>query len=261
MTARADKKAKHERGAALVVMLALMTVMGIMLMALAPSVHQQVQRDIELEQIRRGEEIAEAIREYVAFHNGAKLPNSIDDLLEGLPAGTKKRQILRASAAIDPLSEDGKWRLVQTNSPSLKNFARRVQLYYGGVIPSNPDPKFFDQYTISALVNVLDTESEDDMTEAADDTDITTESSTDNVPFIAVVSGSKSRAVLAYYGIENHSKWLFTPLFRGGGVRSIGGRGNAFDSSISAPGPGSGPGGNPGGPVRNPGGGPIRNPR
>ena len=30
-----------------------------------------------------------------SFIGGAKLPNSMDDLLEGLPQGTKKRQILR----------------------------------------------------------------------------------------------------------------------------------------------------------------------
>jgi len=27
--------------------------------------------------------------------------------------------------------------------------------------------------------------------------------------------------VLAYYGIENHSKWIYTPLFRGGGTSSV----------------------------------------
>lgn len=263
MTTTARIANKNERGAALVVMLGLMTVMAITLMALAPSVHQQVQRDIELEQIRRGEEIAEAIREYVAFHNGAKLPNTMDDLLDGLPAGTKKRQILRASSAIDPLAEDGKWRLVQSNSNTLKNFARRVQVFYGGVIPSNPDPKFFDQYTIATLVNVLDTDSEDDRTASADDTDESSDDFTDNVPFLGVVSGSKSKSVIAYYGIENHSKWVFTPLFRGGGIRSMPMRGQGAGGGFNGPNNPNipmGPGGGPTGPIRNPGGGPIRTP-
>ncbi len=218
-TATTDKNG--ERGAGLIVLMALMTIMTITLLALAPSVQQQVQRDKELEEIRRGEEVADAIREYVTHYQGAKLPNSIDDLLEGLPAGTKKRQILRPSAAIDLFAEDGKWRLVQVNSGSLKNFARRVQIYYGGMLPSNPEPKFFDRYTISALVNVLDTDSAEDMTSSAEETDETSEDATDNTPFIAVVSGSKQKSVIAYYGIENHSKWLFTPLFRGSGVRSV----------------------------------------
>ena len=210
-----------ERGAGLVVLMALMTVMTITLLVLAPSVQQQVQRDKELEEIRRGEEVAEAIREYVVYHQGAKLPNSIDDLLEGIPIGTKKRQILRPSSAVDLLSDDGKWRLVPINSNSLKHFSRRVQLFYGGILPSNPDPKFFDRYTIAALVNIADSDSEEDVTASADETDETTEESTENVQFIAVVSGSKLRSVIAYYGIENHSKWLFTPLFRGSELRSI----------------------------------------
>jgi len=215
-----------ERGAGLVVLLALMTLMTITLLALAPSIQQQVQRERELEEIRRGEEVAQAIRQYVAYYNGTKLPTSMDELLEGLPQGTKKRQILRPSAAIDLFSDDGKWRLVQVTSPSLKHFGRRVQLFYGGILPSNPEPQqIFDRYSIAALVNVLDSESEEDVTGSAEDTDETTEDSTENVPFIGVVSGSKSKSVIAYYGIENHSKWLFTPLFRGNGIRSVSGGG------------------------------------
>jgi type II secretory pathway pseudopilin PulG len=128
---------KNEQGAALVVMLALMTIMAITLMAVAPSIQQQVQRERELEEIRRGEEVAEAIRQYVEYYRGSKLPNNMDDLLEGLPQGTKKRQILRPSAAVDLFSDDGKWRLVQVSSPSLKNFGRRVQIFFDGVLPSN----------------------------------------------------------------------------------------------------------------------------
>jgi hypothetical protein len=32
--------------------------------------------------------------------------------------------------------------------------------------------------------------------------------------------------VLAYYGIENHSKWIYTPLFRGSGTSAINTRTN-----------------------------------
>ena len=100
-----------QSGMSLIAILAIMTLFSIALLAVAPSVQQSVQREKELEQIRRGEEVAEAILKYVNFYQGAKLPNSIDDLLEGLPQGTKKTQILRESAAIDPLSEDGKWKI------------------------------------------------------------------------------------------------------------------------------------------------------
>lgn len=200
----------NEQGMTLYAVLGMMTIFAIALMAVAPSVQQQVQREKELEAIRRGEEVAEAIRQYVVFYNGAKLPNSIDDLLEGLPQGTKKRQILRASAATDPLSEDGRWRLIKPDVDSLGGFARRIQNFNGGLLPANPSP-LFDRYAL-VLVNSLNTELDSD-DEADDDFDVVTE----NTPFIGVASQSRGKSVVAYYGIENHSKWIFTPLFRGTG--------------------------------------------
>ncbi|MBK7708652.1 MAG: hypothetical protein IPJ30_23555 [Acidobacteria bacterium] len=73
----------------LVGVLGAMTVFATFLLAVAPTVYIEVQREKELESIRRGEEVAEAIRLYIEFYRGTKLPNSIDDLLEGLPQGTK----------------------------------------------------------------------------------------------------------------------------------------------------------------------------
>src|SRR5256885_11886223 len=124
-----------ERGMTLFAVMAIMAIFAVALLAVAPSVQQEIQREKEVEAIARGEEVAEAIRQYVEFYRGAKLPTSMDDLLEGLPQGTKKRQILRASAAIDPLSEDGRWRLIKADVESLGGFARRVQNYNGGLLP------------------------------------------------------------------------------------------------------------------------------
>ncbi len=196
--------------------MAAMVIFAIALLAVAPTVQQGIQREKELESIRRGEEIADAIKQYVEFYRGAKLPNSMDDLLEGLPQGTKKRQILRSSAAVDPLSEDGKWRLIEPDSQAFLNFGKRVQIYNNGLLPSSPS-QIFDRYALP-LVNILNTGSEED-TEDADESEF--DATTDNVPFIGVASQSKSKSVLAYYGIENHSKWIFTPLFRGTGVSSV----------------------------------------
>lgn len=202
----------RERGMTLYAVMAVMAVTAIMVMAAAPLVQQEVQRELELESIRRGEEVAEAIKEYVNFYNGARLPNSIDDLLEGLPQGTKKRMILRPSAAVDPLSEDGKWLLVPAEPQTIARFAKRVQAFNNGLLPPNPS-RHFDRFSVM-IVNVLNTEDESDATAPEDGMTIVT----DNQPFIGVVSQSKSRSVLAYYGTENHSKWVFTPLFRGGGT-------------------------------------------
>ncbi|MEP7148560.1 MAG: type II secretion system protein [Acidobacteriota bacterium] len=203
-------------GMTLIAVMMMMAIFAVALLAVAPSVQQGVQREKELESIRRGEEIAEAIRRYVVFHNGAKLPESIDDLLEGLPQGTKKTMILRPSAATDPLSDDGKWRLIKPDPKIISAFAKRVQAFNNGLLPSNPAPQL-DRYSIQLLVN-LNTGTEDETDIVDEDFDVTT----DNQPFIGVASQSRSKSIIAYYGIEKHSNWIFTPMFRGTG-RTIAG--------------------------------------
>lgn len=197
----------------LLVVMGMMAVFVIAMLAVAPSIQQEVQREKELEAIRRGEEIAEAIRRYIVFYRGNRLPQSMDDLLDGLPQGTKKIQILRASAAIDPLSEDGKWRLIKVDPQTLGSFAKRVQSFNNGLLPANPQPQFFDRYGV-VIVNAINTGTEDEDTGDADE-DL--EVVTDNTPFIGVASQSHAKSVIAYYGIERHWNWIFTPLFRGFG--------------------------------------------
>jgi type II secretory pathway pseudopilin PulG len=211
MTATANHRHPRtdERGMTLIAVMAMMAIFAVALLAVAPSVQQEVQREKELESIRRGEEIADAIRRYVVHFN--KLPESIDDLLEGLPQGTKKTMILRASAATDPLSEDGKWRLIRADPKIVAAFAKRVQEFNNGLLPNNPAPQL-DKYSIQLLVN-LNTGSEDETDIVDDDFDVVT----DSQPFIAVASQSRARSVISYYGIERHSNWIFTPLFRGSG--------------------------------------------
>ena len=210
---------KSERGMSLISIMAIMTLVSVALLAVAPSVQQNVQREKELEQIRRGEEVAVAIQRYVSFYNGAKLPESIDDLLEGLPQGTKKVQILRESAAIDPLSEDGKWKLVPMNK--LASFARRVQNYNNGLLPTSDSMPRNIADQVGAFITNTKLDAEDENTDAADGADDESFDTTDT-PFIGVVSQSQSKSVVAYYGQENHSKWIFTPLFRGSGVMPTG---------------------------------------
>ena len=202
----------------LVAVMGMMALFAIALMAVAPSVHQSVQREKELESIRRGEEVADAIRQYIIHHRGTKLPESIDDLLEGLPQGTKKRMILRPSAATDPLSEDGKWRLIKADPQVVSAFAKRVQTYNNGLLPDSPEPKpFFDKYAVQLIVN-LNTGTEDESEIVDADFDVVT----DNQPFIGVASQSRNKSIIAYYGIERHSNWIFTPLFRGSGTSLMG---------------------------------------
>ena len=210
-----------ESGMTLIAVMMMMAIFAIALMAVAPSVQQEVQREKELESIRRGEEIAEAIRLYAGRFQ--KLPESIDDLLEGLPQGTKKTMILRPSAATDPLSEDGKWRLIKADPKTISAFAKRVQTFNGGLLPNNTrgnndtSGRVLDRYSIQLLVN-LNTGTEDETDIVDEDFDVVT----DNQPFIGVASQSRSKSILTYYGIEKHSNWIFTPLFRGTGSTVVG---------------------------------------
>ena len=217
-TATANHKGlrRDERGMTLIAVMMIMAIFAIAMMAVAPSVQLEVQREKELESIRRGEEIANAIRDYVQFHGGRKLPESIDDLLEGIPQGTKKRMILRPSAATDPLSEDGKWRLIKADPKIISAFAKRVQTFNNGVLPGTPQE--LNNYAIRLVVNLqTGTEDDTDQPELDDEFEITT----DNQPFIGVASQSRSKSVIAYYGIEKHSNWIFTPLFRGTGTTLV----------------------------------------
>ncbi|HSI87835.1 MAG TPA: hypothetical protein VK918_02185 [Pyrinomonadaceae bacterium] len=210
---------RGEAGMTMMAVMAIMALFAVGLLAVAPSVQLEIQREKELESIRRGEEVAEAIKEFVIYHRGTKLPESMDDLLEGLPQGTKKRMILRESAAVDPLSDDGKWRLIKPDPQTIAAFGKRVQDYNNGLLPSNPT-QLLDRYSI-VIVNSINTQSEEDLTEP-EDFDLVT----DNTPFIGVASQSKARSVITYYGIENHSKWVFTPLFRGGSGPAVPTRGS-----------------------------------
>ena len=223
---------KSESGMTLFAVMAMMAIFAVVLLAVAPTVQQEVQREKEEETIRRGEEVAEAIRQYVEYYGGAKLPNSMDDLLEGLPQGTKKRQILRASAAIDPLSEDGKWRLIKADIQNLGPFAKRVQDFNRGLLPGNTS-QTFDRYSL-VIVNSINTKSE---TESTEPEDIEGDIVTDSTPFIGVASQSRDRSVLAYYGVENHSKWVFTPLFRGSGANNATGARPQRFPAVNAPTP------------------------
>jgi type II secretory pathway pseudopilin PulG len=231
-----------ERGYALVVLLALITILMLFILAAAPSIRQQTQREREIEAIFRGEEVAEAIRRYASANNG-QLPTSMDQLLEGVSRGTKRVQILRPAAAKDPLSESGEWRLIRINDPALLKFQTAVTLYAGGRTPVSRDP-FIQKYTprgIASITNlnpknestITNPDSKNDSTQgeptpeekATPGEDVESSNSSDDEggedtsvnstgPFIGVASRNRSQSIIAYYGIERHDRWVFTPLFR-----------------------------------------------
>ncbi len=203
----------REGGYTLVALLALMTVVALFAMAAAPSIRQQALREREAESIFRGEQVADAIRAYYSTQmrrvgpGAAALPTSMDQLLEGLPSGTRKLQILRPSAARDPLSESGEWRLVRPRSMEISDFVQAIMLYSENVRPQTNDPQL-KQVEQDMAPLVMPT-----MGIATTRSGSTT-GDTSTGPFIGVASESSSDSVLHYYGIARHRDWIFTPLFR-----------------------------------------------
>ena len=203
----------NEGGYTLVALLALMTVVALFAMAAAPSIRQQALREREAETIFRGEQVAEAIRAYYSAQErrvgrgAAALPTSMDQLLEGLPSGTRKRQVLRPSAARDPLSESGEWRLVRPRSMEISDFVQAIMLYSENVRPQTNDPqlKQVEQDMAPLVMPTLGIATTSSSSSIGD---------TSTGPFIGVASESSSESVMHYYGIARHRDWIFTPLFR-----------------------------------------------
>lgn len=210
---------RSEAGYTLVALLAMMTVLALFAMAAAPSVQQQAVRDREQEAIYRGEQVANAIRAYYIYRSTTTrgvgdqaLPTSMDQLLEGIPVpgGAKKRHILRASAARDPLTIEGEWRFVLPRTEALIDFQQSILFYTGGTLPNSRDQQMLQlqQFAVPRLVANLNTgtaPSRDSSSSVADDA---------TGPFVGVASRSRRDSVLTFYGIERHDQWIFTPLFR-----------------------------------------------
>jgi type II secretory pathway pseudopilin PulG len=202
-----------------VALLAMMTVLALFAMAVAPSLQQQTQREREQEAIFRGEQVADAIRDYYIYRartvggvGDQALPRSMDDLLQGIPVpgGSKNRQILRPSAARDPLTLEGEWRFVLPRSESLIDFQQSIMFYTNNVIPPPRIPQIaqLQQFAVPALVNVTNLGA---LSTARSSSSVDNDASG---PFVGVASRSKRDSVLTYYGIEREDQWIFTPLFR-----------------------------------------------
>ena len=210
---------RSERGYTLVALLALMSVVALFAMAVAPRVSQQAQRDRELEAIFRGEQVAEAIRKHYSWRlttgrppGDQALPSSMEDLLHGIPipGGAKNRQILRPSAARDPLTLDGEWRFIGPRTQGLVEFQQSILFYTGSFVPPPRDAQMaqLQGLAVPQITSVI---------KIGEKPESSSSSSIDDVssgPFVGVASRSRNESVLTYYGIERHDQWIFTPLFR-----------------------------------------------
>lgn len=205
---------RDQQGYALVALLAVMTVLAILAMAAAPNIRHQAVREREREAIFRGEQLAEAIRVYHSHQvrlggrqaGLAALPTSMDQLLEGVPSGTKKLQVLRPSAAIDPLSDTGEWRLIRPGGSEMSDFVREVMLYSENIRPNTSDGQLKGVEGFMAPVSFSGGTGPSGSAAVRDDNY--------SGPFIGAASRSNSDSVVYYYGIARHDGWIFTPIFR-----------------------------------------------
>jgi hypothetical protein len=191
-----------------------MTLLMIAMMAAAPSIRQQSRRELELEAIARGEEVAEAIRMYVRLNPTHQPPTSMEELLDGVSTGlTKKVKVLRASAARDPLSKSGDWRTIKLRDEALVHFISDISEYAEGRTPeATNDPALATLKgqlpQLTGLVTGLGG-SEIGGGEGGEDSSLSS-----NGPFIGVASRSGRESIITYYGIERHDRWVFTPFYR-----------------------------------------------
>jgi type II secretory pathway pseudopilin PulG len=197
----------------------MMTVLALFAMAVAPSVQQQMQREREQEAIFRGEQVANAIREYYIYRsrlvgggNPQALPNSMDQLLDGVPVpgGSKNRQILRPSAARDPLTIEGEWRYILPRSGALLDFQQSLMFYANNQVLRTNDPQIAPLQQL-AVPPIVPTGTLGGLSGTRDQSSVDEDATG---PFVGVASRSKRDSVLTYYGIERHEQWIFTPLFR-----------------------------------------------
>lgn len=204
---------QNQAGYTLVALLAVMTIIALFAVAAAPQLRQQAQREREKEEIFRGEQVADAIRIWYKTHGTSvpqSLPTSMEQLLEGIPQGTRKVQIIRPSATRDALSTSGEWRLIAPMAQDLLNFEESVAIFAGGFPPRPRDTAIagLQDASVPRITNVLNTRT----TEAAPGGEDSSASSTG--PFVGVASRSRRKSVINYYGIDRHDHWIFTPLFR-----------------------------------------------
>src|SRR5881398_3466256 len=175
---------QSEGGYALVALLLVMSLLALFALAAAENVRQQSQREREKEAIFRGEQVSDAIRSYYRYRGAQgvnSLPTSMDQLLEGIPRGTKKLQILRVSASRDPLSSSGEWKLISPTSGDVTDFVKALTAYSGGT-PPIPRGEMARLAVIPQMANVLNTESTGTAPGGEDD------SANSSGPFLGVAS-------------------------------------------------------------------------
>ena len=110
---------KGQSGFIMAMLLALITIMGILLMKGIPAISTEVQREQEAELIFRGESIAKAIRTFAA--KSGRYPMRLAEL------ETVKPRIIRRIYK-DPMTESGEWDLLYAVQPGVSGDTRSLPI-------------------------------------------------------------------------------------------------------------------------------------
>lgn len=122
------------RGAALIMLLVILSVMAVGLLAAVPLWHTQIQREKEAELIFRGRQVVEAVRLYTA-RNPGQYPPSLEELYE-------KRCLRRLFP--DPMTPGGEWNLLLLPGeagPGAGGAAQRLLLVPEKMLSAVPAPR------------------------------------------------------------------------------------------------------------------------
>src|SRR5262249_42466284 len=121
---RTDPGKRAERGYALIGLMAVMMFAMILTTATAPTLRQEMQREKEEEMLWRGQQVASAIQRWrLPPPRGLgrqDWPTDINELVQGIDLGGKKKHLLRPSALCDPMTPcvgETNWRLVHPGDP------------------------------------------------------------------------------------------------------------------------------------------------
>lgn len=175
----------NERGYALLGMIMAMTVMAIGMGVAIPNAQVQARRQLEIEMMYRGEQMAEAIARY--YSGGGKVPpaglvvksppppygylTELKKLRDGFSIGTEEVFLVRSSAYIDPLT-GGDWEPIRIGDPRLRKFFRAWVQATGRQLP----PIYASYMGGSSIVDTTPNEadgqpSDEDADEDLDDED------------------------------------------------------------------------------------------
>lgn len=125
---------RGRRGATLLILLVIVSVMVIGLLAAVPVWKTQVQREKEAELIFRGRQVVEAVRLFLA-RNPGRYPGSLEELFE-------KRCLRRPFK--DPMTSSGEWQIILLPGdagPGAGGAAQRVLLVPQGRLASVQAPR------------------------------------------------------------------------------------------------------------------------